>query len=380
MKSVYIVDDSIISPLGFSVEENLQNLKNNTTGIVEVKDTSIHTDSFYGGLIDEKRLTDAWDALSEIASYTKLEKMMLLAMQRLLDKNPQLDITRCGVLISTTKGNIDQLKENNTDRAYLDTLASAIQQFYKLGNSPTIISNACISGGLAIAIAKRMIQAGHYEDVIVVGGDLLSEFTLSGFFSFQAVSPKPCKPFSKNRTGISLGEAAAATWISGSIKNTNISEVVEVVGEASANDANHISGPSRTGEGLYLSIQRALDEAKVSASDIDYISAHGTATPFNDEMESIAFSRSGLEDIPVNSLKGYYGHTLGASALLETIIAKHHLLANEVVCSLGFDELGVSYPIDVIKKNKAIAMQHVLKTASGFGGCNVALVLKKVSI
>ncbi|WP_378187685.1 beta-ketoacyl synthase N-terminal-like domain-containing protein [Aquimarina sp. W85] len=380
MKSVYIVDDSIISPLGFSVKENLKNLKSNTTGIHEIDDTTIHSSKFCGGRIDTNKLNQAWNAISQVTSYTKLEKMMVLAIQRILDKNPQLDLNTCGVLISTTKGNIDQLKGENTEKAYLSSLSNAIQKFYDLTTLPQIISNACISGGLAIAIAKRMIQAGHYDDVIVVGGDLLSEFTLSGFFSFQAVSDKPCKPFSKNRSGISLGEAAAAAWISSSVTAVTKKEKIEVVGDAIANDANHISGPSRTGEGLFLSITRALTEAKVTSQAIDYISAHGTATPFNDEMESIAFNRCGLQGVPVNSLKGYYGHTLGASALLETIVAKHHLLSNQVIYSLGFDTLGVSHDINVIKENKSIPMQYVLKTASGFGGCNVALILKKTAI
>ena len=100
------------------------------------------------------------------------------------------------------------------------------------------------------------------------------------------------------------------------------------MGDATCNDANHISGPSRTGEGLYRSVKAALKEANIGAAQIDYISAHGTATPFNDEMEAIAFSRLGMEEVPLNSLKGYFGHTLGASGLLETIVGMHFMMKN----------------------------------------------------
>jgi len=130
---------------------------------------------------------------------------------------------------------------------------------------------------------------------------------------------------------------------------------------------------------LYISITKALEEANVDSSQIDYITAHGTATPFNDEMEAIAFNRAGLQEVPLNSLKGYYGHTLGASALIESIIARHCLINNELIASIGFEELGVSQSVNMITKNKVKELTRVLKTASGFGGCNVALIFEKES-
>jgi 3-oxoacyl-[acyl-carrier-protein] synthase-1 len=189
------------------------------------------------------------------------------------------------------------------------------------------------------------------------------------------MSTEPCRPFSKNRKGISLGEAAAAVLLSS--KKPEHPNIISLIGEASANDANHISGPSRTGEGLYISIQNALREARISAKEIDYLSAHGTATAYNDEMEAVAFNRSGLENVPMNSFKAYYGHTLGASALLESILTKHSLLNNELYTSLNFDEIGVSKPLNVIGGFEKKELWFAVKTASGFGGCNLALVLKK---
>jgi len=376
MRKVYIISDNIISPLGFSTEENINNLRLNQTGIKRVDDDTIWSTPFFGAVVNNDTLFKAWDAVSKDAEYTKLEKMMLLSVSKLLAENPSLDIAKSGLIISTTKGNINNLKQGSDEKTYLSSISKKIQTYFKLDHTPIVLSNACISGGLALAIGKRMIQSELFNDVVVIGGDLLSEFTLSGFFSFQAVSDAPCKPFCKNRTGISLGEAAASAWLSATKAATN-EESICITGDASANDANHISGPSRTGEGLYISIKRALKEANLESSQIDFITAHGTATPFNDEMEAIAFNRIGLEHTPINSLKGYYGHTLGASALIESIIARHCLLNNELFASLGFEEIGVTQPINVIEKNSKKELSKVLKTASGFGGCNVALIIEK---
>ncbi|GAA3508343.1 beta-ketoacyl synthase N-terminal-like domain-containing protein [Aquimarina addita] len=381
MRKVYMISDAIISPLGFSTEENIQNLRLETTGIKEINDARLWSEPFYGAQIHTEKLEEAWSVVPIKQSYTRLEKMMILSVIKLIEENPYLNMMKCGIIISTTKGNIDALKDQNR-KEYLDSIAKTIQHHFSLKTKPIILSNACISGGLALAVGKRMIQSGEVDDMVVIGGDILSEFTLSGFFSFQAISKVPCKPFCKNRTGISLGEAAAAVWISSrsTINTANGKEAIIISGDASANDANHISGPSRTGEGLYISIQRALKEAGCKSKQIDHINAHGTATMFNDEMEAIAFNRAELQHTPVTSLKGYYGHTLGASALIESIIAKHCLLNNELFASYGFEELGVSPSIDIVRVHRKQEIRTILKTASGFGGCNVALVLEKVTI
>ena len=214
-----------------------------------------------------------------------------------------------------------------------------------------------------------------FDNIFIVAGDEVSEFVLSGFNSFQAMSYLPCKPFSINRSGVSLGEATAAVLVSSDRENAKI----KIIGESAINDANHISGPSRTGEGLFRSIENALAEAKINPNQIDYISSHGTATPFNDEMEAIAFNRLGLEKVPVNSLKGFYGHTLGTSGLLETVIGIQSVLESRIFTSLGFDEMGVSQPINIIEKNENRNINYFLKTASGFGGCNTAVLFQKIN-
>jgi 3-oxoacyl-[acyl-carrier-protein] synthase-1 len=331
---------------------------------------------FYAASIDEKDLEVAFSEMESSKNFTKLEKMMLLALHPIL-KNSKLD-NRTALIVSTTKGNITAL-ENNTEEALqkapLHVLAKTIADYFGFTTEPIVISNACVSGILAVAVAKRIIQSNMYEQVFIVAGDAVSEFVLSGFNSFQAMSDLPCKPYSKYRTGVSLGEAAAAVLVTSNKKNAKVA----ILGDGSINDANHISGPSRTGEGLVRSIESAFKEANVAANQMDYISAHGTATPFNDEMEAIALNRLGLENVPINSLKGYYGHTLGASGLLETVIGIASVEQNKIFTSLGFDEMGVSQNIAIIEKNENKTIHYFLKTASGFGGCNTAVVFEKVN-
>ncbi|QXP80100.1 MULTISPECIES: beta-ketoacyl-[acyl-carrier-protein] synthase family protein [Winogradskyella] len=375
MKDIFISADTIISPLGFTSEANVSEIAKERSGITLHNDIS--NSPCYASIINDKKLNEAFNTLGNPDIYTKLEKMMILSLQNTISQAAFSISDKTALIIATTKGNVDALNNNfEPERAYLSVLGNKIKDFFGFKTEPIIISNACVSGILAIAVAKRFIQNEYYDNAFVVGGDIVSEFTLSGFQSFQAISDKPCKPFSNQRTGISIGEAAASVAISN--KNTE-KETIQIIGDGSCNDANHISGPSRTGEGLYLSILSALKEAKLKPKNIDYISAHGTATAFNDEMEAIAFNRAKLEHVPLNSLKGYYGHTLGASGLLETIIGMHSIKNNTLYESLGFDELGVSMPLNIIQNTTKKTINTFLKTASGFGGCNTAVIFKKVT-
>lgn len=379
MKSVFASYNNIISSLGFTTKENTTCVANEKSGLQKHKN-ELFPNGFYSSLIDEKEIDARFSSLENTENFTKLEKMMILSLEDIINASNIAITEKTGLIISTTKGNVDCLDTTskfNPNRAYLPNLGKNIKRFFGFSNEPIIISNACVSGVLAVATAKRFIENKIYNDVLVVSGDIVSNFILSGFNSFQAISNQPCKPFSKNRTGINIGEAAASILITSNENNLS-KDAVKILGDGSCNDANHISGPSRTGEGLVRSIQSAVDEAKISTETIDYISAHGTATNYNDEMESIAFDRLQLHKIPVNSLKGYYGHTLGASGLVETIIGIQSLHNNTLYTSLGFDELGVSKNINVIEKPESKELNIFLKTASGFGGCNTAVLFEKV--
>ena len=375
LKEVFITETNCITPIGFDVATNIKNIIGGVSGIQLHQNKELMKMPFYASIVNDEELNSAFAKISLAENYTRLEKMMILALEPIVEKS-KLD-ERTGFILSTTKGNITALinpSSANFQNAHLSQFAKNVADFFGFTTEPIVISNACVSGILAVSIAKRLIQAEMFDNVFIVAGDEVSEFVLSGFNSFQAMSDAPCKPYSKNRNGVTLGEATAAVLVSSNKENAKM----KIIGDGSINDANHISGPSRTGEGLFRSIESALAEAKINASQIDYISAHGTATSFNDEMEAIAFNRLGLENVPVNSLKGFYGHTLGASGLLETVIGIESVLESKLFASLGFDEIGVSQPINIIEKNEDKEINYFLKTASGFGGCNTAVLFEKV--
>ncbi len=380
MSSTYLSYNNIVSSLGFDCVTVVDQISREVSGLRLVEEPKILDRPFYSSIISEDILNDAFGQLKTDSPFTRLEKMLMVSLDKTL-KASEMELTdRVGLIVSTTKGNIDVLEDDSKfpkERAYLSALGKEIQRYFGFTTEPILISNACVSGVLAIVVAKRLINVGKFDHVFVVAGDLVTKFIVSGFNSFQALSNVPCRPYCKSRSGINIGEVATSVLVTKD-NNRLVDESVQILGGASCNDANHISGPSRTGEGLYRSIASAMKEAKLSPEEIDYISAHGTATLYNDEMEAIAFNRAGLGDTPLNSLKGYFGHTLGASGLLETIIGMHSLQRNTLFASKGFQELGVSKPLKIIEKTKPKQISTFLKTASGFGGSNTAAVFRKV--
>ncbi|HDZ14607.1 hypothetical protein LCGC14_1263780 [marine sediment metagenome] len=380
MSRAYLSYNNIVSSLGFDSTSVVNQISDEVSGLVPVHNIEILDRPFYASILSQEALNAVFNDLPTLSSQTRLEKMMIVSLEKII-KTSGVELTnRVGLIISTTKGNIDTLDEDSKfpeKRAYLDALGLEIQEYFGFTQTPIIVSNACVSGVLALVVAKRMIAQGSFDHIFVVAGDMVTKFIISGFNSFQALSDEPCRPYCKTRSGINIGEVAASVLMTKD-KNLLAEESVEIVGGSASNDANHISGPSRTGEGLFRSITSALKEANLSPKKIGYISAHGTATMYNDEMEAIAFNRAGLAEIPLNSLKGYFGHTLGASGLLETIIGMHSLHRNLLFASKGFQELGVSQPLNIIKKTTPKELHTFLKTASGFGGSNTAAVFRKI--
>ena len=389
MKPVYILNDNIITSLGFTTSENISSLDNGNIGIRKVNDPSLYPNPVQLSMVDATRLNEKFSEVlafhqkqTPADAYTRLEKMFIVSIHDAM-KNSGVapENSRTLPVISTTKGNIDLLEDRykaifSHKRLYLWELGRIVREFFGFANNPLIISNACISGIVAIMTATRLIQSGAFDHAVVTGGDIVSEFVISGFQSFQALSPDPCKPFDLNRTGLSLGEGCGTMALS-TLPGKSGDQSIRVAGAATTNDANHISGPSRTGAELSEAIKQAMKQAMTSPQEIGYISAHGTATPFNDEMESKAVELSGLSSVPVNSFKGYWGHTLGAAGLVESIAAVSSLRNNVLYRSAGFETSGVPAPLNVITENRHAEMNVCLKTASGFGGCNAAIIYLK---
>jgi 3-oxoacyl-[acyl-carrier-protein] synthase-1 len=373
MNKAYIHSHNIISALGSTTDEVVGNLKASKTGIKLCNNTALYPTSFQSALINKDKVLAQYSIQGK---YTLLEKLMIASVTEAI-KGANIDISspKTIFIFSTTKGNVDALRADETvfdkSRAYLSSMASEVAKYFGNSNSPVVVSQACISGVLAVSVAGDYLRNGIYDNAVVIGGDLVTEFTISGFMSFMAISSKPCKPYDVDRDGISIGEAV------GTIILSKEKSKQEVKGGSTSNDANHISGPSRTGDGLFLAIDKAMKEAGVNSSEIDYLSAHGTATNYNDEMESKAFTLAKLSHVPMNSLKGYWGHCLGAAGVIEIIAGLASIEYGELYSNIGLQNLGVSGDINVIREYKKQQVNTILKTASGFGGCNAAIVISK---
>jgi 3-oxoacyl-[acyl-carrier-protein] synthase-1 len=359
VKNVYITYGALVTPIGNTVEENFASLKAGKTGIKKVTKS---------GFSNENWPLSKIDAITENRFDTLLRGSFSELRHKLTESILKSPHTL--VLLSTTKANIDVFPNDTFESAI-----SILKNELGVVNEPLIISNACISGVVAINIAADYIRANKYEDVIVIGIDVVSDFVVYGFQSLYAISEEAAKPFDKSRTGITLGEGVAIVIASAEKRNSSF--YAKYLNGSSSNDANHISGPSRTGEGLVRSIQKTLSRADILADQIDFISAHGTGTLYNDEMESIAFDRLALNTKPLNSLKGYFGHTLGAAGVIETIVSMLSMEHNLVFKSLGYSTVGTTKTLNLIEETTTKQVNTVLKTASGFGGGNASLVLIK---
>ncbi len=371
---VYAVATNITSALGADTAAHWQAASALKSGVEEHTDSELWDTPFFAS-----RLSDTqWQSIygqtpGDISNFERLA--VFSAQEALKNYTDKLVPAETIVILSTTKGNIELLGQATDEELKLHHSARTIAS--QLGYdaiSPVVVSNACVSGVAALTYGLRLLQNGNYKNAIVIGCDKFTKFVFSGFQSFRAVADEPCRPFDAERKGINLGEAAATIILS--VNDTGAK--ARLLSGSSSNDANHISGPSRTGEELALAIDRALNEAGITAEEIGMLSAHGTATPYNDEMEAKAFGIAGLTHTPTHSFKGFTGHTLGAAGVLESAMIIEAITHQQVIPSPGFKELGVSQALNITTAMQPAEINYVLKTASGFGGCNATAVWGKI--
>ena len=367
------IADHILSPIGQTSEETFRNLR--------AGDTAMRVHAFPGvpeavcaSLLDEEALRPLYEALSLKERFTTFEKRLILSISSAAART-DIDLASDRVLfiLSTTKGNIsllDQAEDFPPERVHLGVSARRIARHFGNERMPIVVSNACISGVCALLTGMRALREGWCDYAVVAGTDVQSRFIITGFQSFKALSQAPCRPFDAARDGLNPGEAAATViltraetapweWVRGAVRN----------------DANHISGPSRTGEGSFQALEAALQG--VDRRELAFVNVHGTATAYNDEMESIALHRAGLDAVPVTGLKGVFGHTMGAAGILECILSMRALEAGVVLPTAGYDTCGVSYPLQISNVERPAKGNAFVKVISGFGGCNAALTVRK---
>ena len=375
------LSDNIVSPLGYNSIDNYNNLCTGNSKLKLYEGIWDIPEPFIASLFINEELDYVFNKhIPTNKLLTKFEKIVILsAYQAIKEADIDASSDRVIFIISSTKGNIELLNTSDNrignNRLLLGTSAKIVSEFFGNKNNPIVVSNACISGACAQLLALRLLKTDLYDYAIVIGADVQSKFIVSGFQSFKALSMNCCKPFDKDRDGLNVGEGAG-TIIFKKEKDNNISNKDWILDNGAINnDANHISGPSRTGEGSYRALKKVIADTDIDK--IAMINVHGTATLYNDEMESIAISRAGLSNIPINGLKGYYGHTMGAAGIIETILSQYSLNNNIILPTRGYSELGVSNKLIISNKTIETKKREFIKLLSGFGGCNIALLYKQ---
>ena len=380
---VFISASAMVTSLGEGVERNFSALLRGEVGVRCIVNPRVSQSPVTAGIIPDSVYDALYERYDRQRTLTLTEIIAVHCISSVLGNRSADGI---GLVIASAKGNISLLEGHSAEWAefheetcevvgsalLLGPMARRIASRFGINADDTfVVSNACISGITAVAVARRLILSGRYKEMVVVGVDTQTRFITSGFASFKSLSDDVCRPYDESRCGLNLGEACGAMLL------TTEGEGVCISGAALTDDANHISGPSRTGDGLYFAMRKAMSEA--GADNVDMLQMHGTATAYNDEMESKACSLAGLQNVPAQSLKPYFGHTMGASGVIETIIAAEELRNRVLVGTPGFETLGVPMPLNISRSNVELPSGkplRALKTASGFGGTNAALLLE----
>lgn len=368
-----VVSTNIVSPLGMSSQENWRAVMQGRSALKRLENYKGIPLPFVASVFTPEQVEDL-----AIDGFTRFESLAIRSIAEALT-HTDLDVhgERTIFILSTTKADVEELgfaEERDGDYHRPALSAKRIAEHVGIGGGAIVCCNACISGVSAQILADRLISAGYYDNAVVCGADLVSSFTASGFLSFKSLSNEACRPFDADRQGLNLGEAAA-TIVFTRADSLREGDWLFECGEMD-NDAFHLSTPAPSGEGARKVLEAVMTGR--DASELAFVSAHGTATMFNDQMESVAIEKAGLSAVPLTALKGWFGHTLGASGVLEVILGMMAVSESVVLPLRGFREIGVSGKVNVSSELRATDKNSFLKMISGFGGCNAAALYRKV--
>lgn len=397
MRRVFVTGTGVVSALGIGVEESMKKLRNSESGIGSAK----HFTSRYTSILPFGEVNISNDNLVKLtncSNETGVSRTTLLAYlafeQAIIESNlskDDLKSIKTGIISSTTVGGMCHTDELYTDanlkgepsvyvRSYgLGEHTTRLIKKFEIGGFSSTINTACSSSANAVMLGARLIKSGRLDRVIVGGSDALAKFTVNGFNSLMILSENPCKPFDKNRDGLTLGEGAGYLVLEAESVCSNKTKLAEVVGYGNSNDAYHPSTTSEEAFGPRFAMQRALDSCKMNANEIDYINAHGTGTVNNDETELFAFHEIFGNIPPFNSTKSYTGHTLAASGAIESIFSIA-MMNNKELCS----NLRCTEPLDtygtpqILSLKTNVEIKNIMTNSFGFGGNCTSVIYSKV--
>ncbi len=390
---VAVVAAGVVSPLGFGLSETLDSLREARDCVNRVTRFSVaQCRCKTAGQVPAERLLDKQCNRVRARRLHRASHMIIYALGEALTQEPQFkpELT----VIGTTSGGM----------SYGEDYYRSLKQGGNLRHSPTwianypaqkpvidaleafgiaapceVVSNACASGTNAIGHGFECVRSGRYQRVLTGGYDALSELVFVGFDSLQASTPEKCRPFDRHRTGMVLGEGAAVL----ALENFNAARargatvLAEITGYGISTDNFHLTQPDPSGIGPRRAMERTLQSAHTSADAVDYINAHGTATPFNDTAEGKAISEL-FDRVPVSSTKSMMGHSLGAAGAVEAVICLLALQHQFLPPNINFRAPDEDIHLNIVaNKAQPALVSTVLSNSFGFGGTNASILMRK---
>ena len=393
---VAVVGAGIVSPLGFGMEQTLGALREGKDCVTPV--TAFPVDRCRcqtAGQVANGPLSDANQFTRHPERLHRVARMMILAMKEALDQagdfQPELTV------VGTTSGGMTfgeqyyrGLKSNGRSSRHAPTLIANYtpqkpvmdaQDAFGITAPCQIIANACASGTNAIGHAFNCVRSGRYERILTGGYDAISELVFVGFDSLQAATPERCRPFDRERSGLVLGEGAAILALENleSAQKRGANILAEVIGYGISTDNFHLTQPDPSGSGPRTAMEGALRSAGIAANEIDYINAHGTATPFNDASEGKAIGEL-FNGVPVSSTKGMMGHSLGAAGAVEAVFSLLALRHQFLPPNINFRDGDLGLDVNIVgHESKSASVRTVLSNSFGFGGTNASIILRSAA-
>ena len=390
---VAVVAAGVVSPLGFGLAETLESLRKARDCVSPVTRFSVAQCrcKTAGQVPDDRLLAGQGEGIRDHRLH-RASRMMIQALKEVVTQEPQFKPELA--VIGTTSGGMSygehyyrslrqagELRHAPTWIANYPAQKPVIDAHEAFGISAPcqVIANACASGTNAIGHAFECVRSGRYQRVLAGGYDALAEMVFVGFDSLQASTPEKCRPFDRHRTGMVLGEGAAIL----ALENLELAQkrgapvLAEIIGYGISTDNFHITQPEPSGVGPRQAMERALQSADISAGEVDYINAHGTATVFNDAAEGKAISTI-FDGVPVSSTKSMMGHSLGAAGAIEAVFCLlallHQFLPSNINFSVSDDDLTLNI---VANETRPAILRTVLSNSFGFGGTNASILMRK---
>ncbi len=302
--------------------------------------------------------------------------------QEVLDKSNLENFNNTLLIVGSSVGGIGKseqiffkeknYKNINPKEHAISVISDTLNSEFGFKDSRSI-STACTSSANAMMLAQRLINLGAYENVLVVGADALCYTTVCGFQALGVLSTQKCTPFQQDREGMNVAEGIAALLV----QNVQTDESIEVCGSSGSSDAFHMTNPDPEAGGAIACMQKAIEDAGLQTSDIDYVNAHGTGTQANDAVEALAVETLFAHNPPLSSTKAITGHTLGAAGAIEAVISCEVIKQQRIAPQTSLtdaENTKVNLPLEAVEKE----INYVISNSFAFGGNNTAVVFGAV--